>query len=152
MVTVNVNASPKPTHPMKPHTHPITTLHNKRPVWLGCLVLLSLGTAVLRAQSTDTWVGGTDNTFGTAANWSYSAGTGPVATGDSLVFGAAGFTNPTNNLSGFTFDAITFATGAQAYTLIGGAFTLGTSTPATAITVSSANNQTILTPIILPAA
>ena len=137
---------------MKFHTHPITTLHIKRPAWLGCLALLSLGTAVLRAQSTDTWVGGTDNTFGTAANWTYSAGTGPVTTGDSLVFGAAGFTNPTNNLSGFTFDAITFATGAQAYTLIGGAFTLGTSTPATAITVSSANNQTILTPIILPAA
>jgi hypothetical protein len=31
------------------------------------------------AQSTDTWQVGTDNTFATAANWTLSSGSGPVA-------------------------------------------------------------------------
>jgi len=103
-------------------------------VTLGSVVAVSGG---------DTWVGGTDNNFSTTANWSYSSGSGPVASGDSLVFAAAGSTTPNNDETSFSFPAINFASGAQAYTIGGNSFTLGTGTAATVISVSSANAQTI---------
>jgi autotransporter-associated beta strand protein len=102
---------------------------------------VALGSVV--AVNTDTWVGGTGNNFSTIANWNYSSSSGPVASGDSLVFAAAGSTTPNNDETGFGFPAISFAAGAQAYTIGGNAFTLGTSTAATVISVSSANAQTI---------
>jgi hypothetical protein len=114
------------------------------PLLVGLSLLAGVsGNSTLFAQSTDTWVGGTGNNFSTIANWNYSSSSGPVASGDSLVFAAAGSTTPNNDETGFGFPAISFAAGAQAYTIGGNAFTLGTSTAATVISVSSANAQTI---------
>jgi hypothetical protein len=114
------------------------------PLLAGLFLLAGAsGTSTLFAQSTDTWVGGTGNNFSTTANWNYSSSSGPVASGDSLVFAAAGSTTPNNDETGFGFPAINFAAGAQAYTIGGNPFTLSTSTAATVISVSSANAQTI---------
>ena len=124
---------------------------------IGLLLLAgALAMQKSHAQSTDTWVGGTATAglydFNTTVNWTYSSGSGPVVTGDSLMFAGTGSTTPTNNEVGFVFDAITFNSGAQAYTIVGNSFTLGTTTPSTAITVNSANAQIIKTPIVLAAA
>jgi autotransporter-associated beta strand protein len=88
------------------------------------------------AASTDTWVGNqVDANFSTTANWTYSSGSGPVASGDSLVFGAAGSAGTTLNedQAGLVFNAITFGATASAYTIGGNGFTLGTSTAANVI-------------------
>ncbi len=79
--------------------------------------------AAVAPAATDTWVGGTGNNFSTTANWTYSSGSGPVATGDSVVFGGAGSTTPNNDNTGFTYGVIGFA-GTTAYTVGGNAFTL----------------------------
>ena len=65
---------------------------------LASLLLVAGGFTALnsQAQSTDTWVGGTGNNFSTLANWTYSAGSGPMATGDSLVFDTTGSTSITS--------------------------------------------------------
>ena len=97
------------------------------------------------AASTDTWVGGTGNNFSTTANWTYSSGSGPVATGDSLVFGGAGSTIPNNDETGFTFNSIGFSS-TVAYTLGGNAFTLasgGSITNGAAVTNTINNNITL---------
>jgi hypothetical protein len=60
------------------------------------------------------------------ANWTYSSGSGPLANGDSLVFNTAGSTSPNNNETNFTFPSTTFNSGANADTIGGSAFTLGT--------------------------
>jgi autotransporter-associated beta strand protein len=75
--------------------------------------------------SIDTWVGGTGGNFSTATNWSYSSGSGPVASGDSLVFASGGSLTPTNDEINFIFGGITFGNGGSAYTLGGNAFILG---------------------------
>jgi autotransporter-associated beta strand protein len=94
-----------------------------RAAWTFTLALALLAPAVL-AASTDTWVGGTA-IFSTTGNWTYSSGSGPVATGDSLVFASVGSTTPNNDETGFTFNGITFNWGAsQAYTIGGNPFTL----------------------------
>ena len=93
------------------------------------------------AQSTDTWVGGSGNNFSTVANWTYSVGSGPVATTDSLIFDTVGSTTPNNDLLNLSFPSITYNVGAPSFTLGGNAFTLGTA--GTPITVNSANAQTI---------
>ncbi len=103
------------------------------------LPLVMVGTA---QAATDTWTGATSTNFGDA-NWSYSSGSGPVTSGDSLVFNAAGSVGspPTtlneNLTAGITFNALTFGMGASAYTIAGNAFNLGTSTAATSLTNSS---------------
>src|SRR5271156_4269370 len=76
------------------------------------------------AASTDTWVGGTGNNFSTIGNWTYSSGSGPVASGDSLTFSGAGSTTPNNDETGFTFGGLTFS-GTTVYTVGGNDFTLG---------------------------
>jgi autotransporter-associated beta strand protein len=128
-------------------------MNNSNPIIGAFLLACVLAAQPSQAQSTDTWVGGTDNTFATAANWSFSSGPGPLASGDSLVFAAVGFTNLNNNeTAGATFGSLTFNSGGQAYNLGGNAFTLGTTTPGTVITVNSANAQTISNAIVLAAA
>ncbi len=82
--------------------------------------------------ATDTWTGsdtgGTPTTdWANGDNWSYSAGSGPVASGDSLVFtGANGQSTATltDSLMGLTLDGITYNLGAVAYTFTGNGFTL----------------------------
>jgi hypothetical protein len=79
----------------------------------GALVGVAITTLSARA-ATDAWVGNTDADWGTAGNWTFSSGAGPVASGDSLVFGAAGAsgTSLNNNLSGLTINKLTFNGGA----------------------------------------
>jgi autotransporter-associated beta strand protein len=80
--------------------------------------------AVPVMAATDTWVGNTDTSWNTSANW--SAGVTPV-NGDSLVFGAAGSsgTSLNNNISGLTAGKITFNSGAGSFTVSGNALTVG---------------------------
>src|ERR1700679_2053519 len=93
---------------------------------LALLALLAFVPAAL-AQNNDTWVGNTDNTWGTGANWDFSSRTATaVASGDSLIFGAAGSsgTELTNNLSGIDLTSIAFVGGASAYVFSGNSFGL----------------------------
>jgi len=136
----------------------------KNSVQLGCgnttksglvfaFALLALVAQPAAAVSTDTWLGGGDTNFSTAANWSFTTGSGPVATGDLLVFGPAGlgFTAPNNDEPGFSFGSITFSSAGGAYTVGGNAFTLGPVTGGVVIAVNSTNGQTINNPITLGA-
>ncbi len=97
--------------------------------------------------ATDTWgAAPTNANFAPAANWTYSAGTGPVATGDALVFGASSVTSATDNLmtpQTFTIIGVTFNAGAPAYTINQG--TVGTSgfTLTGGLNNASTNLQTI---------
>lgn len=70
-----------------------------------------------------TWVGNTNATFSTAANWSAS---GTPVTGDSFVFGAAGSsgTTLTSSLASFSAAGFTFNSGASAFTIGGTGMTL----------------------------
>jgi fibronectin-binding autotransporter adhesin len=83
------------------------------------------------AANTNTWVGGSGNNFSTSANWTYSPGPGPVASGDSLLFSGAGSTTPNNDETSFTFASITFTNttlyniGGNAFTMSGGGITNG---------------------------
>ena len=107
-------------------------------------VFLCIFTLPTLGASTDTWVGNTGtNYFGTNANWTYSSGSGPVASGDSLVFGAAGTggTLLTNDLTSATYNVVTFNSAASAYTISGNAFTLGTSTGTLILTNASSGNE-----------
>jgi fibronectin-binding autotransporter adhesin len=94
----------------------------------SALLVAALATVSARAASTNTWVGNTDANWNTAGNWTFSSGSGPVASGDSLVFGAAGSSGLTlnNNISGLTLDKITFNSGASDFTIGGNGLTLGT--------------------------
>ncbi len=80
------------------------------------------------ANTVDTWLGGAGNDFGVAANWSYSKGAGPVASGDALAFGSVGPVSLLNNETGFDFASISFNPGAQGYSISGNPFLLGTAT------------------------
>ncbi|HEX9048852.1 MAG TPA: autotransporter-associated beta strand repeat-containing protein, partial [Verrucomicrobiae bacterium] len=114
---------------------------------LGLAGLMAGG--LLSAQAaTDTWVGNTDANWGTSGNWTFSSGSGPVASGDSLVFGVAGSSGLTlnNNLSGLSFANLTFNSGASAFTVKGNSFTLGNNGT---IANNSSVNQTISNSITL---
>jgi autotransporter-associated beta strand protein len=112
---------------------------------LPSLLALALLAPAAFAADTDTWVGGSGNNFSTSGNWTYSPGPGPVATGDSLVFGGAGSTTPNNDETGFTFNSIGFSS-TVAYTLGGNSFTLasgGSITNGAAVTNTINNNITL---------
>jgi autotransporter-associated beta strand protein len=94
------------------------------------------------AASTNTWVGGTGNNFSTLANWTYSSGTGPAASGDTLLFSGAGSLAPNNDLSGATYSGIGFS-GAALYTLGGNAFTLAGGSISNAASVNQTVNNSI---------
>jgi autotransporter-associated beta strand protein len=116
-----------------------------------CLLLGLLAVPKALAQSTDTWIGTAgDGSVNDTVNWSFSSGAGPVASGDSLVFGVGVNTTViTNDLAGLTFASLTYNEGASAYTNWGNAFTLGTNTTVTAIAVNSANSQVFSNNIVL---
>ena len=108
----------------------------------SALAVLTGSALNLRAASTDVWVGGSGNTFSPTANWTYSSGVGPVASGDTLLFGGAGSTTPNNDLTAFTFNNIGFSN-TVAYTLSGNDFTLasgGSITNGGAVTQTINNN------------
>lgn len=89
---------------------------------------LGLPSVTASAAGTDTWVGNSDANWNTAANWTTSGGSTPPASGDSLVFGAAGSAGASlnNNISGLTINKLTFNSGASSFTFGGNGFTLGT--------------------------
>ena len=99
----------------------------------------------------DTWTGATGTDWATATNWAYSTGSGPVATGDSLVFtntnteGTATLTD-TLTSSSFLLAGITFNAPAIGYTTTGNAFELTGN-----ILDSSTNAETIDNAISEPA-
>jgi len=93
--------------------------------------------------NSDTWVGGAGNNFSTVANWTYSIGSGPVSNADALVFDSVGSTTPNNDETGYGYSTITFNPGAQAYTIGGNDFMLGTNSVGPVILVNGANPQTI---------
>ena len=103
------------------------------------------------AVSTDTWTGATSTDWATASNWVYSTGSGPVATGDSIVFtntntqGTAALTD-TLTTSTFLLAGITFNAPAISYTMAGNAFELTGN-----IVDNSTNTETIGNAINLPA-
>jgi autotransporter-associated beta strand protein len=111
-----------------------------------------------RAVGADTWVGNTDANFGTAANWTAGAGgSTPPATGDSLVFGAAGSAGATltDNLmtpATYNINGITFNAGAAAFTI--NPATAGTNgfTLTNTVNNNSTNLQTINDNITMTAA
>jgi autotransporter-associated beta strand protein len=102
--------------------------------------------------SNDIWVGNTDNTWGNAANWTFSSGSAVNPTGDYLIFGVAGSSGSTltNSLSGYSFSGITFNSGATAFNFIGNSFTLAggvtnnaSSVPAISNSITLGGNETI---------
>jgi fibronectin-binding autotransporter adhesin len=110
-------------------------------------LLLSSSSPVFAAV--DTWVGNTDATFGTTANWTFSTGSGPVAAGDSLIFGSAGTSGAILNndiAPGTSFASFTF-NGPSAFTLSGNPIVLAGN-----ITNTSTALQTISFPITNTAA
>src|SRR6202789_4376402 len=93
------------------------TALNRRRQGGASVLFKNASIAAALAQNNDTWVGNTDNTWGTGANWDFSSGTATaVASGDSLIFGAAGSsgTELTNNLSAIDLTSIAFVGGASA--------------------------------------
>ena len=91
------------------------------------MIALTVLQAVLPAPvfSADlTWIGNSNNSFGTSTNW--SSGAVPVA-GDALIFdlvGTSGATLNNNLAAALNIGGITFNSGAAAYTLNGNAITL----------------------------
>ena len=106
------------------------------------------------AQQTDTWQGNSDTTWLNGLNW--VGGNSPPASGDALVFGAAGASGVdlNNNLTSLAFSVsgITFNPGAAAFVIgdgttnpnVGNPFTLAGS-----LTNSSTSLETINNPFTL---
>ncbi len=103
--------------------------------------------------ATDTWTGasGTSTDWATANNWVYSTGSGPVASGDALIFtstNGVGTTTLTDTLTSaaFSIAGITFTSSAPAYTMTGNAFAI-----TAGILDSSTNTETINNAITIAA-
>ena len=109
-------------------------------------VAVALSTVSVLAAGTDTWVGNADANWNTAGNWTTVGGSTPPASGDSLVFGAAGSSGATlnNNISSLTVTNLTFNSGASAFTMGGNSFTMGNGGT---VANNSSVNQTINTAI-----
>ena len=102
----------------------------------GALAFVALSTISVQAAGTDTWVGNTDANWNTGGNWTTSGGSTPPASGDSLVFGAAGSsgTSLNNNITSLSVNKLTFSSGASSFTFGGNTFTLGGGIDASALT------------------
>ncbi len=94
---------------------------------IGALMVAALSSVSALAAGTDTWQGNTDVNWTTAGNWITSGGSTPPASGDSLVFGAAGSSGLSlnNNISGLSVNKLTFNSGASSFTVGGNGLTLG---------------------------
>ena len=119
-----------------------------QPAWktnaLCMAAIFALSAASVSAQSLDTWNGNTDANWSTTGNWAFSSGSGPVANGDSLIFGAAGSsgTSLNNNLSSLSLNNFTINSGASAFTFGGNALTL-----TGGLTNNAAANESIALPL-----
>jgi len=115
---------------------------------IGGLLMLAGMCAALNAQAQDQWNGGGNGTsFSDPNNWGAVAV--PVS-GDGLEFGSSGpATTLINDLTPALYTSLIYDGGGIGFTLTGNAFTNGTSTAGTIITVNSANAQTINNNIIL---
>jgi autotransporter-associated beta strand protein len=106
------------------------------PAGIISFVLLLAGVPITYA-ATDTWGGNASANFSTGG---WTGGNNPPLTADLLVFNAAGSFGATLNndlTAGLVFNTITFGATAPAYTIGGNAFTLGTSTAGTSLTITS---------------
>jgi autotransporter-associated beta strand protein len=104
------------------------------------LTVLMLGSgSALAAPGTETWTGATDNNWNQAGNWTGS--NLPPLPGDTLIFGTSAVTSPNNDYTaGTSFGAITFSTGANAFTLGGNSVAL-----TGALTDNTGNNNNVET-------
>jgi MYXO-CTERM domain-containing protein len=90
----------------------------------------------------DVWIGNTDANFGTLSNW-----TGSVSPNNNTpVFGVAGTAGTTlnNDLSGATYNGLTFNSGASAYTIGGNSFTLNGNIANNSSSLQTINNDMTL--------
>ena len=118
--------------------------HRRVGRWLPWLFMLLCGVAMPSlTAATATWTGlGANDLWTTAANW--QGGVAPVA-GDDLVFAGATRLTPSNNfVANTSFNSVTFAAGASAFTVGGAGITLAGN-----ITNNSASTQTISVPMAL---
>jgi autotransporter-associated beta strand protein len=113
----------------------------KLSILFGILLSIQLAAPSLFAAPR-TWVGSA------SANWSAANGfDGVPVNNDTLTFNAAGAAGTTLNndlAAGLVFPAITYGAAASAYTNGGSAFTLGTSTAGTALTIMSGSGAQII--------
>lgn len=119
----NPNLNNLPMNPKTPELKRLLTVLRRRPglQWLvGLATLCSISTVQAQGFQTDTWTGGgTDNTWGNAANW---GGTGVTTEGDDLIFAGTVRLFNTNNFTGLNLDSITFNSGG--FDLVGNALTI----------------------------
>jgi autotransporter-associated beta strand protein len=93
----------------------------------------------------DTWSGlGTDDNWGTAANWTAGSANQPPASGDALIFSGHTQTTANNNFSGYSFAGLTFSTSAGSFDLTGNPLTT-----TAAVVDNSSNFEAIQLPMIL---
>lgn len=113
---------------------------------LALIVLAGAATSPSRAQTTFTWTGASNGTWGTASNWNPSTGAPPgTATNDIASFGTSATTNISLG-SATTIGNLKFLSGADAYTLGGSTLTISgvaTSSANLFLDNSSGNLQTI---------
>lgn len=102
---------------------------------------VATGLVIAQSVTAQTWNGGgADNNWTNAANW---GGTAPVAT-NNLTFAGDTRLGPVNNFTaGTVFGNITFAAGAEAFTLTGNSFAAASTSTPVAITNNSSNLQTL---------
>jgi MYXO-CTERM domain-containing protein len=100
-----------------------------------------VGAPVVHAAN-DVWIGNTDANFGTLSNW-----TGSVSPNNNTpVFGVAGTSGTTlnNDISGATYNGLTFNSGASAYTIGGNSFTLNGNIANNSSSLQTINNDMTL--------
>ena len=102
-------------------------------------------TSGMALAATDTWLGKTDATWSTAANWT-GANTPPIS-GDDLVFGAVGTQGSTltDDLASFGVNSLTFNSGAGAFVIGGNAFSLAGNITNNSTVLESLSNAITLT-------
>jgi autotransporter-associated beta strand protein len=110
--------------------------------WLLCVVLVVTSLAsVTAAHAQSLWTGGTAN-YNDAANWFPPIGA-PVAAGRMAVFDASGSTTVNVTSSSIAPDSWTFNSGAQSYTVSGGAVNFSLAGPFGGIIDNANSGQTI---------
>ncbi|HXI69178.1 MAG TPA: cadherin-like beta sandwich domain-containing protein [Verrucomicrobiae bacterium] len=115
---------------------------------LGMMLLGLLAQTAGAATGNDTWLGNSDVNWATGGNWSPAVNAPPIG-GDSLIFGSAGSAGGllNNNIAANTaFNALTFSSGAGAFTFSGNAINLAGN-----VTDNASNTETINFPMAMTA-
>jgi fibronectin-binding autotransporter adhesin len=120
----------------------IDSFIQRKPLPCASLLFLFLASISSAQAASDTWVGNASANFSTGG---WTGGNNPPVSTDTLTFGTAGTAGTTLNddQTGLDYGAITFSSGASAYTIGGNAFTLGNGTANTVVTNSSGTLETI---------